>query len=243
MVDDSKSDIANSNRDLESERFVTQTGTGKLKSKENRWTVQHFDLLMYQDALNIQREFHDRVKKGEGHFLMLLQHYPVITLGRRTDVSHLLLSEDELRERGIALYRVNRGGSATYHGPGQLVGYVICKSSRYGGIHSLVSIILRTIHEVISSFGIKAKIDFDNPGVWTDTEPQRKLSAVGMSNKEGFTMHGFAINVDLPLTGFSAIVPCGLQLPVSTLAIETGERIKVATVEDLVKTELIENLK
>lgn len=241
MVDDSKPDILNSSRGLQSEQSITRTETGKLKSKENTWTVQHFDLMLYQDALNIQKELHEKVKNGEGPFLMLLQHYPVITLGRRTDASHLLLSEDELRERGITLHRVNRGGSATYHGPGQLVGYVICKSSRYGGIHSLVSIILKTIHEVITGLGIKAKIDFDNPGVWTDTEPQRKLSAVGMSNKEGFTMHGFAINVDLPLTGFSAIVPCGLQLPVSTLAIETGERIKVSKIENQIKDKLLQN--
>ena len=141
------------------------------------------------------------------------------------------------------LFRVNRGGSATYHGPGQLIGYLICKSNRYGGIHSLVTIILNTIHEVISSFGIKAKIDTENPGVWTDTEPPRKLSAVGMSNKDGYSMHGFAINVDLPLTGFSTIVPCGLKLPVSTLAIETGRRLQISTIEELIKNKLLENLK
>ncbi|OLS29458.1 MAG: Octanoyltransferase [Candidatus Heimdallarchaeota archaeon LC_2] len=243
MSGDSKPLLTDSERELESGKSIIQNGNKEAKLVRRSWVVQHFDKLKYQDALLVQQNLHDKVKTSDEHYLLLLQHYPVITMGRRTDASHILLSESELEERNIELYRVNRGGSATYHGPGQLIGYLICKSSRYGGIHSLVSIILKTIHEVISSFGIKAKIDEENPGVWTDTEPPRKLSAVGMSNKDGYTMHGFAINVDLPLTGFSTIVPCGLTLPVSTLAIESGKRIKISEVEDLIKTKLLFNLK
>ena len=243
MTGHSKSFLNNSDEDLGSGNSFIENDNYELKSKRKKWIVKHLDIIKYQDALKIQKELHDKAKTSDEHYLLLLQHYPVITLGRRTDISHILLSEKELEERQIELYKVNRGGSATYHGPGQLIGYVICKSNSFGGIHSLVTIILKTIHEIISSFGIKVKIDYENPGVWTDTEPPRKLSAVGMSNKDGYSMHGFAINVDLPLTGFSTIVPCGLKLPVSTLAIETGKRLQISLVEDLIKKQLLKNLK
>ncbi|MFV2015093.1 MAG: lipoyl(octanoyl) transferase LipB [Candidatus Heimdallarchaeota archaeon] len=171
-----------------------------------------------------------------------MQHEAVITLGRRTNPAHLLVSETELKQKGIDLIRVDRGGSATYHGPGQLVGYVIAKSSRFGGIHNLISSILQIINKVLQDLSVDSCINYDNPGIWTNSIPPRKLSAVGMSNKHGYTMHGFAINVDLPLTGFTAIVPCGLTLPVSTLAIETGSRYAVSKIADLIEKEFLKIL-
>jgi lipoyl(octanoyl) transferase len=212
----------------------------KTSMQKKNWIINRYGLVPYNEALRIQNELREEVVQGSDHYLMLLQHPSVITLGRRTDPSHLLMSEDELRIKDIQLVNVDRGGSVTYHGPGQLVGYVICKSSRYGGIHNIVSTILQIINSVIQNLGIKSKIDYENPGIWTDTNPPRKLSAVGMSNKNGYTMHGFAINVDLPLTGFSAIVPCGLSLPISTIAIETGIRYKVRQIAELVEKEFLD---
>jgi len=203
------------------------------------WQIIDLKRISYAEALELQQQTWNAVQEGGDHVLYLLEHNPVITMGRRTDPEHLLRSRSELKEDGIELFKVDRGGSATYHGPGQLVGYVICKSSRMGGIHTLVKRILNIITETIQSFGVPATIDEDNPGVWTETEVPRKLAAVGMSNTHGITMHGFAINVDLPLSGFSAIVPCGLTLPVTTMAIETGKHLQV----DDVKTRLIEILK
>lgn len=200
--------------------------------KQIDWEIIYPGLIDYATGLELQEKYWNAVKNGGKFILLLLEHQPVITLGRRTDPSHLLLSETELKERGIELFHANRGGSATYHGPGQLVGYIICKSSRYGGIHSVVERALKSINRVMNNFEIKSYIDYENPGVWTNTEPPRKLAAVGMSNKDGYTMHGFAINVDLPLTGFSAIVPCGLTLPVSTMSIEIGKRIDLSQVEN-----------
>jgi len=202
------------------------------------WNVYDLGRISYGKALELQKKYRRAVKEGGDHVLLLLEHDPVITLGRRTEPEHLLKSEKELNSDGIELFEVDRGGSATYHGPGQLVGYVICKSSRVGGIHELVSRVLRAVANTISSFGIDCHVDEDNPGIWSTGEVPRKLAAVGMSNTHGYTMHGFAINVDLPLTGFAAIVPCGLTLPVSTMAIESGRRIAV----DEVKTKVIEEL-
>ncbi|MCE7734262.1 MAG: lipoyl(octanoyl) transferase LipB [Candidatus Heimdallarchaeota archaeon] len=211
-------------------------------TKLRKWIVEKYGILQYSKALTLQEKLREEVIEGNHQYLMLLQHNDVITLGRRTDVAHLLLSEEELKKKSIELFRVDRGGSATYHGPGQLIGYVITKSSRFGGIHNLVSKILQIINKVIQSLSIDSRIDYENPGIWTNTTPPRKLSAVGMSNKHGYTMHGFAVNVDLPLTGFTTIVPCGLALPVSTLAIETGNRYTVSEIADLIEKEFLKIL-
>lgn len=111
--------------------------------------------------------------------------------------------------------------------------------NRVGGIHELVARILQSIQNTLQEWGISCEIDSDNPGIWTQSEVPRKLAAVGLSNRDGYTMHGFAINVDLPLSGFSTIVPCGLSLPVTTMAIETGNQLSV----DEVKKRIIHHLK
>lgn len=192
------------------------------------WSVRDLNRIGYKEALEMQEDLWQRVVDGDHHYLLLLEHNPVITLGKRTDPDHLLKTKQELEQDGIELFEVNRGGSATYHGPGQVVGYIICKSSRIGGIHALVEKTLIGLSNTISSLGISCTIDYENPGIWTTSDPPRKLAAVGMSNRNGVTMHGFAVNVDVPLTGFSMIVPCGLQLPVSTLSIELGTQISIA---------------
>ena len=199
------------------------------------WQVVEFDRVAYQDGLKIQEEYWQKVVNGEDHTLLLLEHNPVITLGRRTDPSHLLESEEELENKGIEMFKVDRGGSATYHGPGQLVGYIIAKASRFGGIHALVSQLLQGLQEIILSFGIDCVINIDNPGIWTKTSRPRKLVAIGIQNKKGYTMHGFAINVNLPLTGYSAIMPCGLNLPITTMSIELGKILSIDVVKRKVK--------
>ena len=199
------------------------------------WQVIEYEQISYQDGLNIQEKYWQLVVKGDKHTLILLQHNPVITMGRRTEASDILINENELRRKGIELFRVDRGGSATYHGPGQLVGYIFVKASRYGGIHTLVKKILNVLQEIISSFGIKCVADFDNPGIWTDSDNPRKLAAIGMQNKKGYTKHGFAINVNIPLTNYNTIKPCGLDLPVSTMSIELGNKVSLDEVQKRVK--------
>lgn len=227
------------NKDPSLNEFVNDNSP---HSTKKNWIVEKFGILQYKDALELQEDYRERVINGKNQYLMLLQHKAVVTLGRRTDPAHILFSEEELIQKGIELFKVNRGGSATYHGPGQLIGYVMTKSSRFGGIHNLVTSILQIINKVIQGLSIDSRIDYENPGIWTNTTPPRKLSAVGMSNKHGYTMHGFAVNVDLPLTGFSAIVPCGLSLPVSTLAIETGNRYSVSEIANLIENEFLKIL-
>lgn len=206
------------------------------------WQVHEFDIINYQKGLDLQMKFWKDAQKEKIHHLMLLEHEPVITLGRRTKPDHIIMDEEEIRRNGIDVFKVERGGSATYHGPGQLVGYIICKSSRLGGIHDVVSRVLNAVKQIIENFGVEVDVDHDNPGVWTISKTPRKLAAVGMQNKLGYTLHGFAINVNLPLTGFQAIVPCGLTLPVSTMSIESGKIIDIKAVKSVAKDILLSEL-
>ncbi|MHA2402762.1 MAG: lipoyl(octanoyl) transferase LipB [Candidatus Kariarchaeaceae archaeon] len=213
-----------------------------LETQKTQWQIQEYEIIDYQKGLTIQESYKEDVIRNNSQNILLLEHEPVITLGRRTDPSHVLLTETELKQRGIALYKVDRGGSATYHGPGQLVGYIIAKANRFGGIHAIVTSLLKALQHCISDLGIMCSVDYENPGIWTTTTPEKKLAAVGMQVKDGVTQHGFAINIDLPLGPFGMIVPCGLSLPVSTLAIELGERMNVGKFREKIIPYLISHL-
>lgn len=206
------------------------------------WEIRDLGMISYKDALDLQNELLERAMISNNHYILLLEHEPVITLGRRTDPDHLLLSQKDLERKGIDLFNVERGGSATYHGPGQLVGYIITKVSKHGGVHALVSKVLSSIHQLISEMGLNVEINNEMPGIWTRTDIPKKLSAVGMQIKHGYSLHGFALNVNNSLEGFSMIVPCGLPNPVSTLSIELGIQLTIEEVKQKIKKILIENL-
>ncbi len=189
----------------------------------------------YHEGLAKQMTLWQQVKEGRKSALILLQHMPTITLGRRTDPSHLLYSKEEYAERGIDVVKIDRGGSVTYHGPGQLVGYIISRVARHGGTHKLVSSVLELVCETIRSFGIDSVVNNEMPGVWT-RHPLKKVAAVGMQIKEGISLHGFAINVDMDLAPFSLIIPCGLPEPVTTMSMEKGEKVEVDDVKEKIKS-------
>jgi lipoyl(octanoyl) transferase len=139
--------------------------------------------------------------------LILLEHPPVYTAGRRSDPAHLLLAEHELARRGAELHFVDRGGSVTFHGPGQLVGYPIV----HLGPRPDVIRYLRNLEEVIilacSDLGVDVGRSEEHTGVWSG---DRKVCAIGVKTTRGVTLHGFALNCTTELSWFDAIVPCGL---------------------------------
>lgn len=150
--------------------------------------------------------------------LLLLEHPPTYTLGRHGHMENLLLDESELQERGIALYRVDRGGDITYHGPGQLVGYPILYLERYygrgiGRIRSYVASLEQIIVRVLEIFDIKGRCLEGHRGVWVETgNGLDKIAAVGVRvTGKGISSHGFALNVNPDLDYFSGIVPCGIS--------------------------------
>ncbi len=210
----------------------------QIKTKNALWHIVDMGQLEYGSALDLQQQLMSQAMAGNDHYILLLEHKPVITLGKRTKKEHILLPNDKLKQNGISVYSVNRGGSATFHNPGQLVGYVICKTSRVGGTHKLVVSILNSIVNTILNYGISVHKDHENPGVWTDDTPPKKIAAVGMQIIKGYSMHGFALNVNNDLQGFQYIIPCGLSLPVTSLKIEGIQKSM-----QNVKSDIISNLK
>ena len=217
-------------------------------------------LVRYADALKLQENLVERRKRGEiGDVLLLLEHPPVITLGRNSKAENILLSKEELRRRGIELFEINRGGDVTYHGPGQLVGYPIFDLRSFTGsdgkhkalypvefMRKLEEIIIRTCAE----YGVVTQRVKSLTGVWTrpiagvtaSTEPA-KLCAMGIHISRGVTSHGLALNVTTDLKGFETIVPCGISgKPVTSLNQEMAAVFSTRTVKPLSIAEVSETV-
>lgn len=187
----------------------------------------------YAAAWALQRATFDARQAGEvGDTLMLLEHPPTYTLGRRAIEEDLLYNEAERRNHGIALHRVDRGGRATYHGPGQLVGYpILSLGTRYdvlAYLRKLESVLIETA----AALGVEgATRDPDHTGVWVGNN---KIGAIGVKITRGVTMHGFALNVATDLEMFRGIVPCGIEGRwVTSIEAMTGERRSVKEVGEL----------
>ncbi len=177
--------------------------------------MQIIDLgtLAYNDAWKIQEEHHARVVEGGEEAILLVEHPPVVTLGRRaTAMENLLASSDQLKQRGVELVQTDRGGDITFHGPGQIVVYPIVrlldhKLSVGSYVHGLEKVVINTLAE----FGIGACADPKAVGVWTSHNGQPgKVCAIGVRIKRGVSLHGLALNVTTDLSYFNLIVPCGL---------------------------------
>lgn len=193
----------------------------------------------YAVAWSWQRElFLARLEEERPDTLMLLEHPHTYTLGRRATTEDLVYSASERSARGIAMYEVDRGGRATYHGPGQLVGYpILALGDRYD-----VMAYLRKLEGVLidtaADLGVEADRDPDNTGVWVGPN---KLGAIGVKITRGITMHGFALNVSTELSMFSGIVPCGIQNRwVTSIENETGKRHSVKNVASIAARHLAE---
>jgi lipoyl(octanoyl) transferase len=171
--------------------------------------VCHLGLRPYSDALTIQETLRARRQVGEiPDTLLLLEHPPTYTLGRRSGADDLPLGEDFYRAKGIEVIATNRGGKLTYHGPGQLVGYPIM------GIDDVGHYLRRMEDAIISALaeeGIQARTrhheGIDYTGVWV---ADRKIASIGIHLSRGVTTHGFAVNVENDLDPFTWVVPCGL---------------------------------
>ncbi|HEY7840509.1 MAG TPA: lipoyl(octanoyl) transferase LipB [Gammaproteobacteria bacterium] len=168
--------------------------------------------LDYDAAGALQRRLvEDRIAGRKPDTLLLLEHEPVFTAGRTARAEHWGGDERASRVAGIPVWRTDRGGSVTYHGPGQLVGYPILKLNRFcegpkAYVRMLEEVIIRTLVE----WNIVGRRIEKLPGVWVGDEGPAKIAAIGTRIERGVTMHGFALNVTVNLAPFSLIVPCGL---------------------------------
>jgi lipoyl(octanoyl) transferase len=166
-------------------------------------------MVSYTEALELQLELHAKVRAGElWGALILLEHYPVITVGASAKPENVLVSEDALRANGIELVQTDRGGDATYHGPGQLVGYPIINLRAIGSdVHRFLRLIEGVVISAIADFGVDAGRN-GPAGVWVG---DKKVCSIGIAIRGGVTYHGFALNVNPNMQHFSFINPCGLQ--------------------------------
>jgi len=172
--------------------------------------------LGYREALALQERLRAEVLAGGEEQLLLLEHDPVVTLGRSARSEHIL-DADALRARGIVLETSSRGGQVTYHGPGQLVAYAILRLDR--GIVAHVEALCDAAVAVAREWGVSARYRRDCPGVWVE---ERKLASVGVHVHKRVTMHGLALNVATALDPYSLIVACGSGARATSLALESG---------------------
>jgi lipoyl(octanoyl) transferase len=180
-------------------------------------------IVPYAEALALQKQIEaQRQEGGVPDVLLLLEHPPTYTRGRRSTPDELPMGEHWYRAQGIEVLDTDRGGRVTYHGPGQLVGYPIVSLRSYGDdVRAYVRRVERLIVTVLGSYGIEAGPVEGLTGVWT--AGGRKIGSIGIHVSRGVTTHGFAINVNNDLQPFEWIVPCGIDhCRMSSVALELG---------------------
>jgi lipoyl(octanoyl) transferase len=203
--------------------------------------VKAEETLDYEKALALQKDTQaKRIAEEIPDTLILLEHPPVITLGRRAAAEDILLAPGIASRMGIKTVRIERGGEVTYHGPGQLVGYLICGIGITGGsvkrfVHQVEESLIQSLAE---GWGIQAGRKDEYIGVWAGEE---KIAAIGFSISRRVTMHGFALNVNTNLEHFKWIVPCGIRTKgVTSIKKITGKDVPMDEAKSLVARKLKE---
>ncbi|HAO14487.1 MAG TPA: lipoyl(octanoyl) transferase, partial [Tenacibaculum sp.] len=177
------------------------------------------------------------------NYFLFVEHPHVYTLGKSGDLSNLLLNEDQLKNKSVAFYKINRGGDITYHGPGQIVGYPILDLENFfTDIHKYLRLLEEAIILTLADYNIKSERSEGETGVWLDvgTPFARKICAMGIRASRWVTMHGFALNVNTDLGYFDHIIPCGIKgKAVTSMHAELGEKIE----EEEVKKKILKYFK
>jgi lipoyl(octanoyl) transferase len=187
-------------------------------------------LVPYERARQAQKRLEKMRQADEvGDVLLLLEHPPVYTKGRRTEAAELPMGEDWYRAQGIDVTDTDRGGRVTYHGPGQLVAYPIVSLKAYGDdVHGYIRRMERVMISALGEWGVEAQVIDGLTGVWTKGAPPpagaaRKIGSIGIHVNRGVTTHGLAINVNNDLQPFEWIVPCGIEAArMTSLCAELG---------------------
>ncbi len=204
----------------------------------------------YATGLSLQQKLVGLRKEEKiGDVLLLLEHKPVITLGRNAKARNVVASPEFLNQRGVELFECDRGGDVTFHGPGQIVGYPIFDlrslasatpddgaepKRKTMGVIEFVRRLEDVLMRTNADFGIPTKRVPGLTGVWTDVEQREaKLAAIGVHVSRGVTSHGFALNVNTDLTYFNLIIPCGITTkPVTSMQKELGHELDLNTVAE-----------
>lgn len=214
----------------------------------------------YQHAWDFQTDVHRNLvdKKltnkhlssdsySQEHQLLFVEHPPVYTLGRSGSIDHLLLTAEEMEQRGIQFFPINRGGDITFHGPGQMVGYPILDLDRFfTDVHRYVRHIEEIVIRTLAEYGLAAQRIPEYTGVWIADEGGagfRKICAIGVHLSRWVTLHGWAFNINTPMEYFDYIVPCGIadeDKTVTSLAKELGRPVDMQEVKEKMKRHFAE---
>lgn len=209
----------------------------------------------YLDGWRLQEAVAGRLAAGGPDRLLLLEHDPVYTIGKRGSLDHLTASPADLRAAGASAYRVDRGGDITYHGPGQLVGYPIVSLGGAPDVVAYVRALEEGLRAVLDDFGIASRTIDGKTGVWVELPDLRdaaaprvtgtgqlgKIAAIGVRVSRGITRHGFALNVDVDLGAFDRMIPCGFAHEVASFR-RLGVRATVAEVTRVCGARVAEHL-
>lgn len=186
--------------------------------------VDYGEIFLLQEKLNKARS------QGKiNDLVLLLEHQPCFTIGRKGGFEHILVNDRVLEKEGIRLYETDRGGDITYHGPGQLICYPIIDLGGYGrDVHDYARRLEKVLIKTLESYGIRAGRKAEYPGVWVG---QSKIAAMGIGVRRWITMHGVSLNVCPDMNHFSLIVPCGLTgFGVTSMTEQLGEPVDIAEV-------------
>jgi lipoyl(octanoyl) transferase len=245
-------DIGKRGLNLSFPEFVSLLKTISLKVQNKTINIQDLGLIDYKEAWDYQeRLFSDIVAqkienrsleipvKTSNH-LLFVEHPHVYTLGKSGKPEHLLLSEESLKQKSAAYYKINRGGDITYHGPGQLVVYpVLDLDNFFTDIHKYMRYLEEAVIQTIAEFGISGRRVDGYTGVWLDADfsknfGERKICAMGVKSSRWVTMHGLALNVNPDLSMFENIIACGIQdRAVSSMQKELGKPVDMEQVKQV----------
>lgn len=193
--------------------------------------VSNLGRTRYADTWDFQRRLFDlRIEGLIDDVLLFTEHEHVYTIGKGGDSNHLLASAEELSKDGTEVFRIDRGGDITYHGPGQIVGYPILDLNQYSpDIHKYLRCLEDVLIRLLDEYGIRGEREEGMTGVWVKGE---KIAAMGVKVSRWVTMHGFALNVNTDLQKFERIIPCGIfHKGVTSMQRLLGKELRVEDVE------------
>lgn len=215
-------------------------------------TVKELGLLEYEKAFEYQTVLFEEILAIKAknqqenstiptpNYFLWVEHPHVYTLGKSGDINNLLLSQEQLKQRGISFHQSNRGGDITYHGLGQLVGYpIVDLDNFFSDIKEYMRVLEEVIIATISEYGLKGERSEGETGVWlaVGTPFARKICALGVKTSRWVTMHGFALNVNTNLGYFDHIIPCGIRgKSVTSLEAELGTKLDPEEVKQKVES-------
>lgn len=209
-----------------------------LKNYKDAWNYQNE---LFQKIIGIKLANRDREEQRiTPNYFLYTEHPHVYTLGKSGDINNLLLSEEQLKAKGVSFFKSNRGGDITYHGPGQIVGYPIINLDYFfPDIHLYMRKLEEVIILTLAEYGLAGQRSEGETGVWLDvgTPFSRKICALGVRTSRWVTMHGFALNVSTDLGFFDHIIPCGIRgKAVTSLELELGKKLDPTEVKAKILT-------